>query len=304
MELADRVLHSRPEAVGHSIRYRGVAPDRARYVPLTVDPVTEPAIDRASLGVPEGVTLSISAAGFHKTVPDGYWNFGKMLGQLLEAEPNHHHLQVGGGLRRHRWHLTRALGHYSQDVRSRVHWLGTRSDLPALFGAADFLLDSAPVTGSTIRIQAMAAGLPVIATHHASNPLMSCITLFDEDYPLIATSSNEAVRLARELIHQPALREQAGRDLAERYAAEFAPDLLRSRLEALFAGDDEPPVEEPAERDYDLQKLAGLSGPVPSAAALLRRARVWLGDPSAGPRDSILRRADQAVSALRGVGRS
>ncbi len=304
VELAQRVFHSRVEAVGHSIRHRGVAAQHARYAPLTIDPVGEAGVERASLGVPAGVTLSISAANFYKTVPDDHWSFGEILGELLEAEPNHHHLLVGGGVRRHKWHLVRALARRSQDVRSRVHWLGTRRDLPALFGAADFLIDSAPLSGSTIRIQAMAAGLPIVATHHASNPLMSWTSAFYDGYPLIATSNEDVVRLARDLIHQPELRAEVGRDLAELHATQFSAALLGSTLDSLLGADDEHSPETAAEGDYDLYKLAGLSGPVPSAHALVRRARGWLGGPGAGARNTLLRRADQAVAAFRGVGRS
>jgi predicted O-linked N-acetylglucosamine transferase (SPINDLY family) len=278
-----------------------VAAERAHYVPLTIDPVSEPALERASLGVPEGVTLSISAANFYKTVPDDHWNFGEIVAELLEAEPGHHHLLVGGGLRRHRWHLVRALAGRSKDVRSRVHWLGTRADLPGLFGAADFLIDSAPLSGSTIRIHAMAAGLPIVATHHASNPLMSWTSALPDGYPLIATTNEEAVGLARDLIHRPELRDELGRELADRHRTQFSSALLSDTLESMLVADGEAPFEEHSELDYDPHKLAGLSGPVPSAPALLRRARSWLGDPGAGPRDTVLRRTDQAVAALRGV---
>jgi hypothetical protein len=189
-------------------------------------------------------------------------------------------------------------------VRSRIHWLGARSDLPALFGAADFLFDTAPLSGSTIRIQAMAAGLPMVATHHSYSPLMSWTSALYDGYPLIATTGEEAVRLARDLIHRPSLREEVGRKLAERHAAEFAPEILTKRLGTLLDTDEDEAAMGMTTDDYDLHRLAGLSGPVPSAAALMRRARTWLRDPEAGSRDTLLRRADQAVAALRGVGRS
>jgi glycosyltransferase involved in cell wall biosynthesis len=302
--LADRAVHFCLETVPHSVLRRGLDPSRARWVPLTVDAATEPPMERAPLGVPGDATLSISAAIFHKIVPDQYWNFGEMLGALIEAEPRHHHLLVGDGLRRHRWHLTRALARRPRGVRSRVHWLGRRPDLPALFGAADFLLDSAPLSGGTIRIQAMAAGLPVVATYHTFNPLFSWTSAFEEDYPLVATSGDELVSLARELIHQPARRREIGHQLAQRHAAQFSPEALRPRLETLLGEDDGPPLRYPPARDFNLQYLAGLAGPVASVPTLLRRARIWLGDPGAGTRDRILRKVDQAIAVLRGVGRS
>jgi hypothetical protein len=211
---------------------------------------------------------------------------------------------VGGGLRRDKRFLTRALRRRSRDVRSRVRWLGTRRDLPSLFNATDFLLDTAPLSGSTIRIQAMAAGLPVVATRHASSPLMSWTSAFDDDYPLIATSGEEVVSYARELIAQPDLRERLGRRLLEHHAARFSPEVLQRSIDLLLHSDGDVAVPHATGAEYDLRQLAGLSGPVATGPALIRRARVWLRDPDVSLGERVLRKADQAAAVGRGLGRS
>jgi glycosyltransferase involved in cell wall biosynthesis len=303
-EVADRVVHFRRETVPHSVHHRALDPVRARWVPLTADPPAGPAVARAALHVPEGSTLSITAANFHKIVPDEHWNYGDTLAELLESEPQHYHLMVGDGLRRHRWYLTRALARRPRGVRSRIRWLGRRTDLSSLFGAADLMLDSAPLSGGTTKIQAMSAGLPIVATYPGANPLLALMGALDEDYRFTATSGEEAVRHARELIHDPALRAETGRRLAELYAVRFSPEVLRSRLACLFGPDDEPTLALPPAVDFDDRHLAGLSGPVASAPALLRRARVLLADPGIGAGDRVRRKVDRAVVALRGVSRS
>ncbi len=86
--------------------------------------------------------------------------------ELLAAAPMELAL-IGEGAERERWEsLARTRG-----VEGRVRFLGFRRDVPDLLGAADLLVHPARVEGFGYAVaEAMAAGLPVVATDASSLP--------------------------------------------------------------------------------------------------------------------------------------
>jgi glycosyltransferase involved in cell wall biosynthesis len=302
-DLAERVVLHRELGAQYSYWYRGIPPDRMRIVPLVSNGARARPVDRGSLGIPKQATVSISVGSYYKFMPDAHWNYGAILARLLEAEPEHHHVMVGEGRERHRRGLVRSISSGQNDASERVHWLGQRTDLDALFAASDFLIDSAPLPGGLVKIQAMASGLPMVAVHHPVYPLWRTGAL-DDDYPLAASSGEDVVALSRRLIHDPGLRSRVARSLVERHAQRFSPPVLTAALGRLLGPDGGPEPRILERPTYELDYLAGLDGPVPSAGALRRRAKVRLDDPSLRVRDRALRAVDLGLMLIRGTGRS
>lgn len=152
-------------AVGESeaatIRASGVVPaERVVVVPNGIDASPwrgAPALDRAQLGVPDGVPLAAVV---------GLLNVAKGQDVLLRAmalEPARrlHLLVVGHGedeaaLRA----LADELG-----IAARVHFLGWRADVPGILAAVDFVVLPSRWEGLPyIVLEAMAAEKPVVAT--------------------------------------------------------------------------------------------------------------------------------------------
>lgn len=148
------------ESEAESFRASGVVPpERVRVVPNGIDPTpwfeAAPA-DRAALGVPEGVPLLIVV---------GLLNAAKGQDDLLRAlartRAGAHLLLAGSGETEPE---LRALAG-SLGLAPRVHFLGQRSDVPALLAAADALVLPSRWEGMPyVVLEAMAAGLPVVAT--------------------------------------------------------------------------------------------------------------------------------------------
>jgi glycosyltransferase involved in cell wall biosynthesis len=260
MSAADRVIEYRPKGARYSIGHRAVEPERIYLVPLGSRPRSSPQVSRTELGVPENCTVSITIAAYYKLVPDEGWNFGRAIYELLSAEPRHYHLIVGHGSHGVVGHI---MGHFKTapaEVRARLVWLGRRTDVDALLKASDFLVESFPLTGGTLRTDAMRAGTPVVSIKNTRWDLITETGAFPEDYPLVATSNEEVIRFSRLLISDAALRALYGRRLAERYREAFSETAvaaaLRNALWAQEAGKACPDLTEKPE--YDLRYAVAL----------------------------------------------
>lgn len=129
---------------------------RLHIVPNAVEPVTAAPLDRRTLGIPAGARLLVTVAGLEKR---------KGIGTLLDALPRLpaivHAAIAGDGPERDALQTqAAALG-----VHNRVHWLGHRTDVPALLATANaFVLPSRQDSIANSVLEAMMAGLPVVAT--------------------------------------------------------------------------------------------------------------------------------------------
>jgi glycosyltransferase involved in cell wall biosynthesis len=260
MTLAERVIEYRRAGALYSMGHRGIEPERLYIVPLGCRPRASSKVSRAELGVPDNCTVSITVAAYYKLVPDEGWNFGRAIYELLSAEPGHYHLMVGHGSQAV---VRDIMGHFKTapaEVRSRLVWLGRRTDIDALLEATDFLIESFPLAGGALRTDAMRARLPVVSITNTRWPLITETGAFPEDYPLIATSNEEVVRFGRLLISDASLRSLYGRQLAERYREAFSEtaiaSALRSALWAREAGNAFPDLNEKPE--YDLRYAVAL----------------------------------------------
>jgi glycosyltransferase involved in cell wall biosynthesis len=171
MRVADRVCvvsMDHAESIGHLRTGRRRHPERYVEVPNGVDTQafrpgpTDTAL-RTELGIPEDATVAIFAAALDRA------HHFKRLDLVLEAlaqtaAKDLHLLVIGGGelLEDYRAQGQR-LG-----IGERVHFAGAQPHdrLPALMHAGDFLVlaTEPPESFGLVLVEAMAAGLPVIAT--------------------------------------------------------------------------------------------------------------------------------------------
>ncbi|MFO0889206.1 MAG: glycosyltransferase [Isosphaeraceae bacterium] len=146
-----------------SVREGRLSPGRLTVIPNGIDPRpydSAAAVPREGLGVPRGAELCLAV---------GRLDPQKGIADLLAAAerviplcPTWHLALAGDGPSRG-WLLEQlrqrpALG-------GRVHWLGPRRDVPGLLKAADYLVLASHWEGMpNVVLEAMAAGLPVVAT--------------------------------------------------------------------------------------------------------------------------------------------
>lgn len=137
---------------------KGVAPEKAHYVPTFPDVREERAVDRASLQTPADAFVLLALSRLHEK---------KGLDVLLRAAkniPNAYVWLAGEGpLRDSLERLTRALG-----MEERVRFLGWRTDRGALLRAADVcVLPSRYEPFGTVILEAWAAQTPFVAAASA-----------------------------------------------------------------------------------------------------------------------------------------
>lgn len=162
-----RILHLSESALWEYRAFYATAEERTRLLPPTLDPVHRAGslsadrhtAMRADLGAGEHDTLLLLiGSGFHTKGVDRAL---RALGALPAAERRHTRLAVAGRGK---------AGAYASlltglEIRDRVVFLGGRDDVPDLLRAADLLIHPARQENTgTVLLEALAAGLPVIAT--------------------------------------------------------------------------------------------------------------------------------------------
>jgi len=133
----------------------------------------------------------------------------------------------------------RELGQLAEElgVQNRVHFLGQRWDVPSLLSSFDGLVLATRNTGrreafGAVLVEAMAAGLPVIATRSGGPEEIVVPGLTGW---LVEPESSEALALAvLEFARDADRREKYGRAGRKRAANHFTAELMVSRYESLY----------------------------------------------------------------------
>lgn len=155
------------------------------------------------------------------------------LPAVLDAHPRARLLVAGDGpLREPLGARAAALG--LGGPGDRVIWAGFRRDVPALLAASDlFVLPSLADAYPTALMEAMAAGLPVVATRTGGIP-----EIVDAPATGRLVPPGDAAALAREisgLLGRPGERQALGRAARERARERFSTQAWVERLEEVYA---------------------------------------------------------------------
>ena len=183
----------------------GAAPDGSRI--------------RAELGLPEGTFLVGSVGNIRPA--KGYDHLVRAAALVASDHPEIHFLVAGQGQGR-LWQELHALRE-EVGVQDTVHFLGFRPDANALLAGCDlFLLPSTSEGFSIATIEAMAQGVPIIATQ--SGGPEEIITP-EVDGVLIPPGSSELIaqavtRLAAAPEERERLRRSAASTVAQRFSLE------------------------------------------------------------------------------------
>lgn len=229
--LLRRILRGAARILPTSDRYVATSPflrplaERCTVVPLSVDPVpfagAEPLMPPADVPT----LLFVGRHRHYKGVDD-----------LLRAMPGlGARLLIGGdGPLRSSWQqLAQALG-----TGEQVHFVGNVSngDLPRLYASADvFVLpaNSRAEAFGKVLLEAMASGLPCVTTEvgtGTSYVVQEGITGF-----VVPPRDPDALRAAlQRMLAGPALRAQMGAAGRARVTAEFTPQQMASRVQAVY----------------------------------------------------------------------
>lgn len=182
---------------------------------------------RKELGVPDGGVLTITSARLDKE--KGHTYLLQALRQIVDKFPQAVFALAGDGYLRESLEVEAdQLG-----ITGQVRFLGIRFDMPALLRAADiFILPSLAEGLSLALLEAMTAGLPVIATHVQGS---QDVVLHKQSGYLVKPADIEDLRTAIiRLLDQPDQWQvfgQVGRDIVLRG---FTIDSVCQRYEEYF----------------------------------------------------------------------
>jgi glycosyltransferase involved in cell wall biosynthesis len=185
---------------------------------------------RAELGVPEGRAIIIQTSRMEPW--KGHRRHLRVLASLRERE-DWTSIMVGGAQRPHEQRYLFELRELARElgIDSRVTFLGQRSDVPRLLGAADihFQPNDTPEPFGIAFVEAMLAGLPVV-----TRPLGAIPEFVTKETGCLADSEVDLASAIAELLDAPQTRHQLGEN-AHFVASQLCqPDKRVQDLEALM----------------------------------------------------------------------
>jgi glycosyltransferase involved in cell wall biosynthesis len=155
------------------IRQDRLPPDRVLTIPNGIDiasfrPAESPASLRNRTGLPPGAPLIVSVANLRRVKGQDVLLQAAVL--LKETQPQPHFVLAGEPLEVEFVAQLRRLAAHPK-LTGRVHFMGPVKDVASLLAAARiFALPSRSEGMSTALLEAMAAGLPAVATAAGGNP--------------------------------------------------------------------------------------------------------------------------------------
>jgi glycosyltransferase involved in cell wall biosynthesis len=229
--LLRRVLQKADTIIATSDRYIASSPflsplaEKCAVVPLAVDP--KPFAKAAPL-IDTDDKPTLLFLGQHRY----YKGVGDLIQAMTKIEAK---LLVGGdGPMRETWQaMSNDLG-----VADKVQFLGRvpDADLPGLYASADMFVLPANARAEAfgkVLLEAMASSLPCITTEVGTG---TSFVVQDEVSGLVVAPNcpEELVTAVNTLIYNPALRQEMGSAGRQRVLNEFTPDLMVSRLQAIY----------------------------------------------------------------------
>jgi starch synthase (maltosyl-transferring) len=223
-----------------SVEQGGLDPDRLTIIPNGVDLARfdVPAASRSALGVPADAFLALAVGRLD--VQKGLRDLMTAIEDAATDAPELWLAVVGDGPLRGRLEAEVAA---NPGLSARVRLLGRRDDVPALMRAADLLVHAAHWEGMpNVVLEAMAAGLPVVAT--AVEGVGELVAPGETGW---ITPPRDPEALGRAIRQAAADREASrrrGEEGRRRVGGEFSTTRMVERYEALWAAvlglDDEP----------------------------------------------------------------
>jgi tetratricopeptide (TPR) repeat protein len=210
-------------------------------VPLTTN-MKPTESQKSSIGIPDDCTLSLSVGYFYKITCDDDYDYFGTIETILARHPNHYHVLLtnkpeGGDIDSY------LCG--SKEIRKRFIIRELQADLTPYYGAADFLIETFPNIGGTIRTEAMACAIPIVAFHNVKTTMISDTDALDPSYPYMSETEEEVIKDSSLFIENSGLRRNVGRELNRRFQGYFSPEKIRGLLVDILSGTQELSIIEP-----------------------------------------------------------
>lgn len=223
----DNLACFRMEGAIHAKQYRNI--DNSFVIPISTNIKPEKTFSREDFDIDKDSTISISVGTFPKVLGDKNPNYFHTIARLLKQFPNHYHFFITNPPDKPE------LEKYLPDkpnLRKRFIIDGPFSNLSPYYEIADFLIETFPITGYTVQVEAMASKLPIVAFKNKFPLFSSAGNL--PSYPFIASTENEIINFSAKLIKNPDLRAEIGNGLYDYYLKELDPHHTYSLLKDMI----------------------------------------------------------------------
>lgn len=228
--IIDRLVEFRPSGGAISEELRNIEP--SAVVPLTTD-ISPVEADKSTFDIPTEAPLSVSIGSYYKTCLSDEWDYWGAIEELLRENPSMFHLFVTNPPERIEQDLPS-----DSDVRDRIFVRGPIADLTQVYSIGDVLLETFPMPGGMVQVEAMASGLPVVAFTHPEFAWFSEIGLLPEDYDYRFSTEEQLVDVATRLVRSKEERNELGETLQERFGQQFSPPVIQTKLKRVLFDDE------------------------------------------------------------------
>ena len=231
--ISDCVIEQRIDGAKFSKKFRRITVNQF-IVPLTTE-IKPQKISKNKYDVPETSTLSISVGGIMKVESPFKYNYYKTIELILKKFPNHYHMFVTDYPPQT---TPKELANTPEDVKKRFIINGPFPNLEPIYGVGDFIIDTFPIGGGMVIVDAMACGLPIVAFRNEEFPILSDGGgELPENYPYITSNYNQFIGHISQLIENQKLRIKAGEQLFNYYNQNLSPNAIRKLLISIINGD-------------------------------------------------------------------
>jgi glycosyltransferase involved in cell wall biosynthesis len=225
--IMDELACFRKEGAVHAKQYRDI--DNSFVIPISTGIKPEKVFSKEDFNIDKDDTISISVGTFPKVLGDKNPNYFHTITRLLEQFPDHHHFFITNPPDKS------VLEKYLPDkphIRKRFIIDGPFSNLSPYYEIADFLIETFPITGYTVQVEAMASKLPIVAFKNNFALFSSAGNL--PSYPFAASTENEIIDFSAKLIKNSKLREELGNHLYNYYFEELNPEKAYESLKGMI----------------------------------------------------------------------
>jgi glycosyltransferase involved in cell wall biosynthesis len=230
-DVVNHLVEWRKESVKYSQKYRQITD--ISIIPLVFDiKTTKHDKDhlKTDFGIPQTATVSLTVGREEKVTGDPDWNYYSTIEKLLAKNPNHYHISIGTPLKN---------PSMDPNVSKRFINLDRSPNVSIFYNMADFLIESFPAIGGTVRVEAIAYHLPIVAAHNRKFSLLSDSDAIPTDYPFKASTTDEVIDFSSQFIRNSDLRTKIGTELSKYYNDNFDYENIKKLVLKTFLGEPE-----------------------------------------------------------------
>lgn len=191
-------------------------------------------LDRKVAGIPEDVSLSATSSDLFKLFYNDTDIYFQALLRILENNPRHYHLLISRYENENYKARLYKLINDNPVFQKRLILMDRRPEVISLLKSIDLYLESFPLGGGNVCIEAMACGRPVVVLNDLNMNPYSPYPFSVAVTECMAGNPDEYVRLAGNFLHDPGLREKVGKRLRERFETLHDPVLIARTYEDYY----------------------------------------------------------------------